>query len=35
MSSEDRKEERAERKEARFENRQIDEAVVDVERGRR
>jgi hypothetical protein len=32
MSSEERKEERAERKEARFENRQIDEAVVDVER---
>ena len=32
MSSEERKAARAERKEGRFENRQIDEAVVDVDR---
>ena len=32
MSSEERKAARAERKEGRFENRQIDEAVADVDR---
>ena len=35
MDRDERKAERAERKEGRFENRQIDEAVVDVDRALR